>query len=244
MSDRHVFIADVHLFHEETDKRDQLVRFFSNVATPGVNLYILGDLFDIWIGEDQLESEPELIPVFDAMKLFVNAGGKLVFFHGNRDFMMCDYLSCSVGAETVPYSKTILVNGHKVYLNHGDMLCTGDTGYHVVRWLTRSWLSKQVFKRLPAGVRYAVSGSYRNVSRKQDPGRSRERHGINVHAVRALMRRKVDVIVCGHVHEHRHYLYRFRDREVRVISLPPWPEPGSVLEYSDGSFVLKDPDLT
>ncbi len=88
MTERHIFIADVHLRREEIAKRDHLLRFLSGLAGEGVNLYILGDLFNLWVGDRQLVSEPELIPVVDAIRDFVKAGGNLVFLHGNRDFIV------------------------------------------------------------------------------------------------------------------------------------------------------------
>lgn len=244
MSKRHIFLADVHLRHEESAKRKALIRLISEVSVPNVHLYILGDLFDVWIGAVQFESEPEMTTVVEALRNFVHAGGKLSFFHGNRDYCMEDYFTRELGAETVPYWKIIDLDGQKTYLNHGDLLCTGDHLYHVARWFMRGRLLVRLFRHFPIGVKYSITEAYRGISKRRDPAHRREHHGINRAKVKQLIRRGVDLIICGHVHEHTDRIYCRGARQARVISLPPWHECGWILEHSDGAFTLRAVDFT
>lgn len=239
MIQRHVFVADVHLRRDQLAKRDALTAYLALLRAPDVHLYLLGDLFDVWVGEVQLEIEPELAPVIDALRTFVGAGGKLTFFHGNRDYFMGNYLTRKLGAQTVRNSKIIDLDGRRTYLNHGDLLCTSDQLYHVARWILHSPFFLAVYHYLPVRLKYGGTDSYKSLSERQDRERREKRHGINRAKVRRLVRRSVELIICGHVHRHLDRIYRVGARQARLIALPPWHEHGSALEYADGLFTLK-----
>jgi UDP-2,3-diacylglucosamine hydrolase len=241
--ERHVFVADVHLRREERSKRDALVKFISDLPADGVHLHLLGDLFNVWVGDVQPELETELLPVIEAMRKFIERGGKLTFFHGNRDYCMQDYLTRRIGAETVFYWKIIDLDGRRTYLTHGDLLSRGDQLYHVARWFMRGPISMRLWRLFPVEWRYGFTGAYRNMSQRQEGDRRAKRYNINRFKVQRLMRRGVSLVICGHVHEYTDRTYRHRGRETRIITLPPWREHGSALEYSNGVFVLKTIDF-
>ena len=243
MNERHVFVADLHLQRDHPRKTDGFLRFVSELPKRGLHLYVLGDLFDVWIGSVQLRTEPEWNPVVDALGDVVTGGGVLSFFHGNRDYCMGRYLTRAIGAETVPAAKTVEVDGHKIYLTHGDLLCTGDQLYHVARWFMRGPISSLIWKCMPTDWRYGFYSGYRRISKNQDPSRKRVRHGVNRTRLKRLARRGVEVIVCGHLHEHTDRVERFPGGAIRLITLPVWEEHGSFLEYVDGEFVLKRVDF-
>ncbi len=244
MSERHVFVADVHLTRREMPKREALVRLIDGLARPGVRLYLLGDIFDVWIGAVQLEAEPETLSVIDAMARFVQAGGALTFFHGNRDFYMGRFLTRRVGAETVRGGKLVTLDGRRAWLSHGEMLCTSDHLYYFVGSLLRTPFFTALFHALPADMRYGASRTYRDISLRVRPRGQGARHGVSREAVRRLMRRGVEIVICGHVHEPSDRVVRWRGREARVIVLPPWTDRGWALEYSGGAFALKPVDYS
>jgi UDP-2,3-diacylglucosamine hydrolase len=243
VSELPVFLADVHLRREELAKRDALIGYLGGISRVGVHLYLLGDLFNTWIGQAQLEDEPELVPVFEAMKVLVRSGAKLTFFHGNRDYCIGNDLTRTLGAETVRYSKVIDLGGKKTLLTHGDLLSTGDQLYHLARFFMRGPISGLLFRLLPTPLKYGIVSGYRGISERRDPVRRKKRHGIHPAKVHSLMRRGVELIICGHVHEHRERTYRHRGRELRLITLPQWETEGAALEYSDGKFTLKAIDF-
>jgi len=244
VSRRHVFIADIHLRREQLVKRDALIRFISQLPAPEVHLYVLGDLFDVYVGEVQLEREPELRPVIEALGRFVRSGGKLTFFHGNRDYCMADYLTRRFGAETVYYSKIIDLDGKKTYLNHGDLLCTRDQLYQLARMVMRNRHLVKIFLHyFPTRLKFSIGQAYRGVSERRGSHR-KERPGINRDKVRKLVRRGVELIICGHVHERLDRTYQEGRRQARLISLPLWQGQGGALEYADGSFTLRPIDFT
>jgi UDP-2,3-diacylglucosamine hydrolase len=243
MGERHVFIADVHLKRDERAKRDALIRLLAELAGPGTHLYILGDLFDIWIGPRQLTDQPEMKPVIDAMKRFVDAGGELVFFHGNRDYYITDWLTEKCGAETVRENKTVDLGGRRAWLTHGDLLCTGDRVYHFVRWCIRNRLAVAVYLTLPASLRYGLATFYMGVSASKKGERRATRHGISPAAIKRIVRRGADLIICGHVHYPVDQVWREGGREARLIALAPWTDCGSALEFAAGEFSLRRIDF-
>jgi UDP-2,3-diacylglucosamine hydrolase len=240
VSDTHVFIADVHLHREDLAKRDALIRFVGEWAVPGTRLYVLGDLFDVWVGRDQLDDEPELRPVFDALRAFCDAGGTLTVFHGNRDFPLGDHLTREAGAETVPDTKTIELAGQRVHLSHGDLLCTGDYAYRMARAALRNPLVQWVYTHLPIAIRYGFARGYRDLSQRQDALRRRARHGIARADLVRLARKGIDVVICGHVHERTDGRRRLNGRELRLLTLPEWSAKGSALIYANGTFGLHE----
>lgn len=243
MSERHLFVADVHLRREEVAKRDALIALIRRNARPGVHLYILGDLFDLWIGSVQREIEPEWEPLFEAFKHFVDAGGKFTIFHGNRDYMMGDDLTRTLGAETVGGARTIDLDGRKVFLTHGDMLCTGDQLYHVARRVTRGPIASILWSFFPLRWKVGFAEAYRHISGRQGRSRREARHGISRPMLRRLVRRGVDVVICGHIHEQTEHVFRHGGRELQVKTLADWGTGGTVLEYVEGGFTLRTVDF-
>jgi UDP-2,3-diacylglucosamine hydrolase len=239
VSERHVFVADVHLKRDETAKRDALIRVIDALAAPGTRLYLLGDTFDVWIGAGQLEAEPEMRPVIDAMERFTRSGGALAYFHGNRDFYMGRWLTRRMGAETVRDSKTISLDGRRTHLTHGEGLCTADQLHHFVRWMLQSPVLTAVFHLLPRELKYGASRAYRGISTRIRPRHQAPRHGINRAVLNRLIRRGIEVVICGHAHAPADRVLRHAGREARLIVLPPWTDRGWMLEYSDGAFALK-----
>jgi UDP-2,3-diacylglucosamine hydrolase len=177
------------------------------------------------------------------MKALVGSGAKLTFFHGNRDYPIGNDLTRALGAETVRYSKIIDLDGRRTFLTHGDLLCTGDRLYHLARFFMRGPISGLIFRVLPTSLKYGIVSGYRGISERRDPMRRERRHGIHPAKVHSLMRRGVELIICGHVHEHRERTYRHRGRELRLITLPQWGSHGAALEYASGSFTLKTVDF-
>ena len=244
MKSRHVFLADVHLRRDDVRRRETFVRLVDGLAEADVRLYVLGDLFDFWLGPAQLEVEPEWQTVFDALGRVTAAGGQVTFFHGNRDYCMGRYLTRAIGAETVPHSTTIDLDGRRVLLTHSDMLCTCDQLYHVARRFTRGRLFSAVWWCVPSRLKFGCYRVYRNISRRQDRERRASRHGIDRAALRALVRRGIDVVVCGHVHAPSDRPFRHAGRTLRVITLPTWDDRPAVLEWTGGDFVLTPVEST
>ncbi len=237
-----MFVADVHLKRDETAKRDALIRLIDSLARPGMRLYLLGDVFDVWIGEVQLETEPEMRPVIEAMERFVKSGGALTFFHGNRDFYMGRFLTRRAGAETVRRSKVIDLDGRRTWLAHGDLLHAPDQLHRFVRWLLRTPVLTAVFYALPRDMKYGTSRTYQGISSRVRPRPEVPKHEIDRAAIRRLARRGIDVVICGHAHVPVDRVVRHGGREIRLIVLPAWTDRGWALEYSGGAFELKAVD--
>ncbi|WP_397471878.1 UDP-2,3-diacylglucosamine diphosphatase [Rheinheimera sp.] len=133
-----LFIADLHLAADRPDITQAFLRFLSEKAISAQALYILGDLFEVWIGDDN--PEPLLAEVADALKVLSNQGVALYFIHGNRDFFLRKAYADRCGMTLLPPSKVIDLYGTPTLIMHGDSLCTLDIAYQKFRkWWDQPW---------------------------------------------------------------------------------------------------------
>ena len=139
MSNPHtLFIADLHLAADRPDITAAFLRFLREKAVSAQALYILGDLFEVWIGDDN--PEPLLAEVADALKALSNQGVALYFIHGNRDFFLRKAYADRCGMTLLPPSQVIDLYGTPTLIMHGDSLCTLDIAYQKFRkWWNQPW---------------------------------------------------------------------------------------------------------
>ena len=133
-----LFIADLHLAADRPDITSAFLRFLRETAVSADALYILGDLFEVWIGDDN--PEPLLAEVANALKALSNKGVALYFIHGNRDFFLRKAYADRCGMTLLPPSQVIDLYGSKTLIMHGDSLCTLDIAYQKFRkWWNQPW---------------------------------------------------------------------------------------------------------
>jgi len=235
-----VFLADVHLSVERPDKEERFLRFLAGLKGSVGALYVLGDLFDFWIGPRHLKL-PEHAKVLAALKDLAASGVKLVLLHGNRDFHVGAEFEKATGAKVYPGGLALQLGGKKIYITHGDFLCTRDSRYHQFTAVIRRPLVKKIFQMLPARLSYYLASGYRGHSKRVTrlkPGRVR---GLVMKSVAAAFGAEYDVLICGHVHPPEGpYMREFttggKPRALYVLG--EWETGGSWLEYSDGRFEL------
>ena len=139
MSNRHtLFIADLHLAADRPDITAAFLRFLQQQAVHADALYILGDLFEVWIGDDN--PEPLLQQVAHALKTLSDSGVALYFIHGNRDFFLRQGYASRCGMQLLPPQQVIDLYGTATLIMHGDSLCTMDIAYQKFRkWWNQPW---------------------------------------------------------------------------------------------------------
>jgi UDP-2,3-diacylglucosamine hydrolase len=236
-----VFLADVHLSGERPDKEKRFLDFLGGLKGRAEALYVLGDLFDFWIGPRHLRL-PEHARVIAALRDLSASGARLVFLHGNRDFHMGAEMEKAAGAKIHPAGLALQLGGKKVYLTHGDFLCTRDSRYHQFTAIIRSPLVKKIFQMLPAPWSYYLASGYRGHSRRVTRGKPGRVRGLVMQSVVAAFGRDYDVLVCGHVHPPegpymRELTVAGKPRTLYVLG--EWDAGGSWLEYSDGRFEIR-----
>ena len=229
-----LFISDLHLDAGRPHIVDLYTRFLENEARDADALYILGDLFESWIGDDD---DSELAGRVAAATKALNASGVPVFFmHGNRDFLLGADYAARAGMTLLTDSTLVELSGEPVLLMHGDTLCTDDVEYQKFRTLVRNPEWQRQFLAKPLAERRAFAAQARGESRKHTAMKAAEIMDVNQTAVEETMRRH-RVLRLIHGHTHRPATHRFdldRQGATRIV-LGDWYEQSSVLSLNSVS---------
>jgi UDP-2,3-diacylglucosamine hydrolase len=241
---RRVFLSDVHLSPREPERSERFVRFLDREAGHTGEFFILGDLFDYWIGPKHL-GLPDYREALEALRRVTGAGRRVVFLLGNRDFYMSRGFSEHTGVVVAParIDLEITADGRRVYLCHGDYL-EGRTGLGFrIQEVIRSRFVETAFTRLPPFVADALARFYRGLSgrKTQRPKGQAEHlgpHGLCDQRLLEEFRRGMDVIVCGHVHVSQEWPIQVDGRQAVLFTLGDWSAGESFLVQEDGQWRL------
>ena len=232
-----LFISDLHLEGARPDIGRQFQAFLEGEARHAEALYILGDLFESWVGDD--DPNPHYASMKSAIRAVADSGVPVFFMHGNRDFMIGEGFARQTGAELLPDPWQVTLYGQEVLLSHGDHLCTDDVKYQEVRSITRNPQWQAIMLEKPLAERLSIASQARAESRAHggsiDPGIS----DVNQAAVEELMW-KHDVLTLLHGHTHRPDVHKFllNGQPATRIVLGDWYEQGSVLRWNQNGPVL------
>lgn len=227
-----LFISDLHLDAARPDAIRQFTNFMRSDARGAAALYILGDLFEAWIGDD--EDDPALMPVLDAIRACTDSGVPVYFMHGNRDFLVGDGFVDKTGAELLDEYAVVDLYGQQALLTHGDLLCTDDVRYLQLRAELRDprWQADFLGKTL--AERRRIAAELRSLSRSETAGKDEIIMDVNQAAVEAAIRRfDVRILVHGHTHRPGSHQFNLDGRPVRRIVLADWYDSGSVLSWTE-----------
>jgi UDP-2,3-diacylglucosamine hydrolase len=194
-----LFIADLHLCAEEPAITAGFLRFLAGDARKADALYILGDLFEAWIGDD--DPEPLYRQVAQALRSLVDSGVPCFFIHGNRDFLVGQRFARESGMQLLPEEQVLSIDGRRVLIMHGDTLCTDDHGYQAFRARVHQGWLQTLFLALPLFVRKRIAARMRAGSKAANGSKSMEIMDVNQQAVReAMSRQQVRWLIHGHTH--------------------------------------------
>ena len=233
-----LFISDLHLEPARPDITTQALEFLGHEARDAEALYILGDLFEAWVGDD--DPEPEKRRVVAALRQLSDTGLPLYFMHGNRDFLVGEQFAAESGCRLLPDPTIAEFYGTPVILMHGDTLCTDDHEYQAFRAMVRNPAWQQAMLARPLAERLALARQLRETSAASMAGKSMEIMDVNQGAVEAAMREH-GVYTLLHGHTHRPAVHRFEvggQEAVRIV-LGDWYTQGSVLSWDADGFVLR-----
>ncbi len=234
----HWFVSDLHLDPATPDIAARFLRFLAGPARGARTLYLLGDLFEAWVGDD--DPEPAHREVIAALS-GVSAAGTLVYvMHGNRDFLIGERFCAESGALLLADPSIVTVAGTSVLLSHGDGLCVDDRAYQRLRSLVREPRVRRGFARLPLASRRRLAAEARAGSREHLAVASEYITDVNQGAVEALVR-EAGVPMLIHGHTHRPAVHRFQSdgREVTRIVLGDWHTSARVLRWEDAGWRLE-----
>ena len=240
-----LFVSDLHLDPARPEITALFLRFLQREAASADALYILGDLFEAWVGDDDPSSTGQ--QVADGLRRLADAGVPVYFVHGNRDFLVGQDYAGRAGMRILPDPAVVSLYGEPVLVLHGDLLCTDDHAYQAFRAQTRDphWQAKFLAQPLAARQAFAAQARQASMSRQQDMidgdrASFEAVTDVNPQAVEATLARfGVATLVHGHTHRPAMHAVRIGDREGRRIVLGDWYEQGSVLRVSPGHCDLQ-----
>lgn len=233
-----LFISDLHLHADRPSGIRQFLRFLQTDATEASALYILGDLFEAWIGDD--DTDPPHAAIIAALAALSSAGVPCYFMHGNRDFLVGNRFAAETGCRLLEEWHVATIEGQRVLLTHGDLLCTDDTPYLALRATVRNPVWQKDFLSKPIGERRAIAEDLRRRSRTETAAKPAEIMDVNEAAVIAAMREHgVGLLLHGHTHRPCvHQLAVDGQPAVRIV-LGAWYEQGSVVRWNESGFSLE-----
>lgn len=222
------FIADLHLTPNRPDITRCFIDFMHNEAIHADALYVLGDLFEFWIGDDDDSSfANEIKQLFRQLTL---QGVACYFVHGNRDFLLGKRFARDTGVVLLDEVHTIDLYGEKAVILHGDTLCTDDVKYLAYREkVHQPWL-QWVYNRLPLRLKRRI------VSKVQsDIGQDKKEKSLDIMDVtqkeveRVMSEHDCQLMIHGHTHRPGQHTFQSQGHTCRRIVLGDWYEQGSVL---------------
>jgi len=227
-----LFISDLHLEAGKPEIGDQFLDFLASEALEARELYILGDLFEAWLGDD--DPNPYYADMKSALRNVVEADIAVKFMHGNRDFMIGQEFAAETGVALLPDPLVIDLFGRRVLLSHGDALCTDDVHYQQVRAMTRNpeWQAMMMQKSLQERIAFAIEARQQSMARSETV--SDEIMDVNQGAVEAIMREHaVDTMLHGHTHRPAGHEFELDGRAATRIVLGDWYEQGSIVRWDE-----------
>ena len=223
-----LFISDLHLEPTRPAITALFLDFLERRARRAEALYILGDLFETWIGDDD-DAEPGGT-VAAALRKLTDQGVPTCFLHGNRDFLLGERFAAASGIQLLPESGVIELAGESVLLLHGDTLCTDDVEYQAFRAQVRDPVWRARTLALPLAQRRALAGQLRETSRQATRQKAAEITDVNPTAVdRALRAHGVRRLIHGHTHRPAIHDWTLDGQAARRAVLGDWHDQGSVL---------------
>lgn len=228
-SDLILFISDLHLCASRPGITSAFIDFLQNTASKVKALYILGDLFEYWAGDDDVDDvfHQQIISGFKALS---DAGVKIFLMHGNRDFLIAEGFCQMAGITLLDDPTMINLHGKKALLSHGDDLCTDDVAYQQFRVQVRDQQWQHEFLSQPLSVRKKQIEAIRARSEQEKTQKSLEIMDVNPEAVNTLLNKyEPDLLIHGHTHRPNQHSIDLNGRLITRWVLGDWYEQGSYL---------------
>ena len=234
-----LFVSDIHLQPSLPRTTEAFFDFLAVHAPRTERIYILGDMFEYWAGDD--DTTPYHSALITTLRTLTDSGVQIFWIAGNRDFLVGEEFAAKTGVQILIDPSVIEVAKHKILLAHGDAQCTDDVSYIAFRNMVRQEQWKKDFLALPLTQRKTIIEGLRVNSKMEQKGKTSEIMDVNSDAIKQLFTdHEVDTIIHGHTHrpaQHQH-------PEGRRYVLPDWDcdsvnskERGGWLEiFEDGEI--------
>jgi UDP-2,3-diacylglucosamine hydrolase len=232
-----LFISDLHLDDRRPETTALLLDFLKNEAAGADALYILGDLFEFWLGDDVASRCS--VEVAAELAALSKKGVDCYFMHGNRDFLLQQAYADSAGLTLLPEEHLVDLYGEQVLLMHGDSMCSDDIAYQQFRTLVRNPLWQQDFLAKTPQERLQVALQARDASAEHKGNLDMNIMDVNPDQVQAAFERHgVHRMIHGHTHRPATHELSIGGQSAQRIVLGDWYTQGSVLRVSPGKYQL------
>ena len=232
-----LFISDLHLDAGEPETIRRFLRFVASDAPDARALYVLGDLFEAWLGDD--DDDARLAPVIAALAGLTRAGVPCSLMHGNRDFLIGPKFCEATGCRLLGDYERIDLYGEPVLLTHGDLLCTDDTRYQALRATLRKPQWQREFLGKPLAERRKIAAELRELSATEIAAKSYEIMDVNQATVERTMREHgVSLLLHGHTHRPAIHRFALDGAPAARIVLGAWYEQASIVRWDESGYRL------
>jgi UDP-2,3-diacylglucosamine hydrolase len=224
-----LFISDLHLSEDEPHITQLFLNFTRDIAPQADALYILGDLFEYWAGDDDSQTAFHQ-QIIAAMRAVSQQGTPVFIMHGNRDFLMDEKLAQDCNATILPDPTVIDLYGKATLLTHGDALCTDDVQYQAFRKQVRQAEWRNNFLAQPLVQRKTTIEQLRKMSEEQKQTKAMDIMDVNLNAVAELFRsHHYPRMIHGHTHRQKMHLHDFDGKSCERWVLGDWHKTGNAL---------------
>ncbi|MFW5431966.1 MAG: UDP-2,3-diacylglucosamine diphosphatase [Methylophilaceae bacterium] len=235
--DHSLLISDLHLCESRPEIIDAFISFLANTASKANALYILGDLFEYWAGDDAIAIGVHSKSI-NALKQLSLKGIDLFLIHGNRDFLLGDIFSQATNITILPDPSLIQLHGEPILIGHGDALCTDDIAYQQFKAEVRSKDWKIQFLSKPLTERIDFIESIRQKSEQEKSIKSMEIMDVNSAAVEKLLSAYSypPKLIHGHTHRPMQHQHTINGHTCERWVLGDWYSQGSYLRVDTQGF--------
>lgn len=233
-----LFISDLHLHESRPQITRAFFHFLHTQAIDAESLYILGDFFDAWIGDDDDAELPQ--QVADELLALTRNGVTIYFMHGNRDFLLGDSYAKKSGMIIIPEGTVIDLYGTATLLVHGDALCTDDKDYQAFRAMVRSPQWQQQVLAQPLAARRALAAQLRDKSQSMNSLKAADIMDVTpAEVVKQMEEAKVQVMIHGHTHRPARHKLLANNRPAERIVLGDWHDFAWCIRADSNGMELK-----
>ena len=236
------FLADLHLSSETPAITQLFLTYLDGEARDAEHIFILGDLFEAWPGDDQLDDPNDLFAanLAERLKAFCGRGTCIFIQHGNRDFFLGNYFTERSGTRLLPDPYALSLPSTRFVLSHGDVLCTDDTHYQNFRQQVRSSVWRDAFLEKPLAERQAIAAAMRQQSKAPRSSLLSSPIDLNREATEDLLRHHCySTLIHGHTHCPSKHEHTVDGHRVERWVLSDWrPERGEYLAW-DGHRLMR-----